>query len=106
MSTPSDSLRLVLTVLSALWLIVFIYAFVAYARAPYEGAGFPDGLNKPAVFLGWQGTAALLALAVFGVGRRWPAGSAVRRLSWVPLIAALGIAAMISGVLAWFGQLF
>ncbi len=106
MSTPGDRFRLLLTVIAAFWVIVFVYSFFAYSHAPHEGPGFPDGLNKPAVFLGWQGIAALLALAVFGVGRRWPPGSAVRRLSWVPLLGALAIAAMVSGVLAWFGQLF
>ncbi|MBT8418548.1 MAG: hypothetical protein KJO42_14005 [Silicimonas sp.] len=84
----SDARRLLLAVLYAAWVMVFVYAFFAYARAPYEGAGFPDGLNKPAVYLGWQGIAGMLAIAVFGVGWGWPKGSAVRGLAVVPLVIA------------------
>ncbi|RZV98575.1 MAG: hypothetical protein EX266_17105, partial [Rhodobacteraceae bacterium] len=98
---PSDTARLVLTALWAAWLMAFLYAFVAYARAPYEGAGFPDGLNKPAVFLGWQGIAALFALAVFGTSRAWPKGSAVRRAGATPLVIGILLGLAILGVLAW-----
>ncbi len=101
MNQPSDKLRLLLTTLFAIWAVVFLYAFVAYARASYEGAGFPDGLNKPAVYLGWQGIAGMLALAIFGVGRRWPKGTGVRGLSSGPLVlAALQVVAIL-GILWW-----
>ena len=103
---PRDTTRLVLTVLWAAWLMTFVYSFVAYARAPYEGAGFPDGLNKPAVFLGWQGLACLFALAVFGVSRAWPKGAALRRSGSAPLIIETLIALAICAVLAWHGLLF
>ena len=98
MSTPADGVRLVLTVLFAAWVLAFFYAFVAYTTAPYEGAGFPDGLNKPAVFLGWQGVAGVLAVAVFGVSRRWPRGRAVRKLGTVPLGIALVLALAVVGI--------
>ena len=98
--------RFLLTLLSALWCLAFAYAFVAYAQASHEGAGFPDGLNKPAVFLGWQGIAALLAFAVFGVSRAWPKGSGVRRAGAVPLCLALFLALVVFAVLAWHGLLF
>ena len=101
MSQPSDKQRLLLTGLFALWAVVFLYAFVAYARAPYEGAGYPDGLNKPAVYLGWQGIAGMLALAIFGVGRRWPKGNGVRGLSAVPIILAILQGIAILGILWW-----
>lgn len=98
---PSDGARLALSVLYAGWVLVFAYAFVAYARAPYEAAGFPDGLNKPRVYLGWQGIAGMLALAVFGVGRIWPRGSGVRGLSAVPLVIAVLHVLAIGGVVLW-----
>lgn len=102
-STPSDGLRFLFIALYAAWVMVFAYSFVAYARAPYEGAGFPDGLNKPAVFLGWQGIAAMLALAVFGVSRGWPKGCAERGLGWVPLGFALVLAALVGAFIVWAG---
>jgi hypothetical protein len=101
MNTPSDNWRLLLTVLYAAWVIVFAYAFVAYANAPYEGAGFPDGLNKPAVFLGWQGIAGALAFAVFGVSRVWPRGASARTLGNIPLIIAALLAASVVGFIFW-----
>lgn len=97
----SDTRRFVLTALYAAWVIVFGYAFVAYSQAPYEGAGFPDGLNKPAVYLGWQGVAGMIAVAVFGLGLAWPRGSGVRRIASVPLILALLHLALIGAVMVW-----
>jgi hypothetical protein len=86
MSEPSDRKTLLFTVLYAAWVIVCAWSFVAYMRAPYEGAGFPDGLNKPAVFLGWQGIAAMLALTIWGVSLGFEKGSGARSLGRVPLI--------------------
>lgn len=95
----SDGRRYGLTALYAVWVLAFAYAFVAYARARYEGGGFPDGLNKAVVYLGWQGVAGTIAVAVFGLGLGWPKGSGVRRLSVVPLVvAALHVVAVVA---AW-----
>ena len=91
----SDGRRLLLTALLAAWAICFCYAFVAYVRAPYEGPGFPDGLNKPAVFFGWQGIAAMLSLAVWGVSLGWPRGSGARRVARVPLVCSLAVLAVL-----------
>lgn len=101
MNGPSDNWRLIFTVLYAAWVIVFAYAFVAYNNAPYEGAGFPDGLYKPAVFLGWQGIAGALAFAVFGVSRVWPRGASARTLGNIPLIIAALLAAAVVGFVIW-----
>ena len=77
--------RFLLTVLSALWLIAFVYSFFA-ARATAETAmGLSAAVEVMGSFLGWQGVAAMFALACFGVSRRWPKGSATRRLGMVPL---------------------
>lgn len=101
----SDGRRFLLMAVYAAWVMVFVYAFVAYDRAPYEGAGFPDGLNKPAVYLGWQGVAGMLAIAVFGIGLGWPKRTAVRGLTAVPLIVALLHLLAIGGVAFWAGGL-
>lgn len=97
----SDGRRFLLMAVYAAWVIVFVYAFVAYAQAPYEGAGFPDGMNKPAVYLGWQGLAGMLALAVYGIGLGWPKGSAVRSLAALPLIVAMLHLLAIGAVILW-----
>ena len=99
----TDGRRFLLMVVYATWVMVFAYAFIAYARAPYEGPGFPDGLNKPAVYLGWQGIAGMLALAVYGIGLRWPKGSAVRGLSVLPLVIAVVHLLAIGAVFFWAG---
>ncbi len=93
MTEPSDSARLALTVLFAAWVVVFAYAFVAYATTSHQGAG----TSKLGAFLGWQGVAGMLAVAVFGVSRKWSRGSPVRRIGYVPLGLALGITAAIAG---------
>ena len=91
MSEPSDGKTLLFTILFSAWVIVFAWSFVAYSRAPHEAAGFPDGLNKLAVFFGWQGIAAMLALAVWGVSRSWQKGTGARSLGRVPLLFSFAI---------------
>lgn len=89
LESVSDGRLFLLMAVYAAWVIVFVYSFVAFARAPIEGAGFPDGLSRAAVYFGWQGLAGTLAIAVFGIGTGWPKGSAVRRLAALPLVPAL-----------------
>lgn len=97
---PSDSRRFGLTLLVAIWAMAFVYAFVAAAMAePPDGGSL--ALGRARAYLGWQGLAGLLAIAVLGVGRRWPKGSSVRRLSLVPLAIAIFHAVAIGGVLLW-----
>lgn len=100
---PSDGQRFLLIALSSLWLTTFVYAFVAFTQTPFEGAGFIDRLNKPAAYLGWQGIAGIFAVAIFAVGLSWQKGSAVRRMSRLPILLAVlqGIAGL--GVLYWTG---
>ncbi|MEM6385911.1 MAG: hypothetical protein AAF718_06710 [Pseudomonadota bacterium] len=101
MSSPSDGQRLLLTVLLALWLMAYLYSFVSFALTEPNGSGFTRGANRLEAFFGWQGIAGLFAIAVFGISRKWPAGSVVRKSGMVPLaLAGLLLAAMI-GVLTW-----
>ncbi|NNE87292.1 MAG: hypothetical protein HKN27_04390 [Silicimonas sp.] len=102
---PGDGRRFLLIALGAVWLMAFVYAFVAYAHAPREAAGFPDGLNKPAVYLGWQGIAGIAALAIYGVGLAWEKGSAARRLSKLPILLAFLQGMAILAILFWAGAL-
>ena len=99
-STPSDSRRLLLTGLLALWIIAFVYAFVAFATTAPTGEGFVRGANRVMTYLGWQGIAGVLSIATFAIGRDWPKGSGVRTMSFIPLaIALLHILAIVAIVL-------
>lgn len=101
MSEPDDTRRLLLTALFAIWVLAYGYSFVAFATTEPDGDGFTRGTNRIAQFLGWQGMAGLLAIAVFGVSRAWPQGSGVRRLATAPLLLALLLVAVIAGVIVW-----
>ncbi|CAN0604036.1 unnamed protein product, partial [Ectocarpus sp. 12 AP-2014] len=54
-----------------------------------------------AVFIGWQGIAGLIAVALFGVGSGWQKGSSTRRLSRLPLWIALTQMAVFGAILVW-----
>ena len=102
MELVSDGRRLLLLILCALWVLVFAYAFVGLLRAPLTG-GLPDGGNRPMVYLGWQGIAGMLAVAIFGVGRGWPRGSSVRGMTTVPLVIAILLLVALGGLNLWSG---
>ena len=93
--------RLLLTVLFAFWAMAFVYSFVAFALTEPDDIGFTMGMNRIRAFLGWQGIAGLLALCIFGVSRSWPPGASVRRLGLVPLVPALGLGAVLLGLIGW-----
>lgn len=102
-SGPADTTRLWLMVFLAAWAVAFVYAFAAFFGTAPTGDGFTRGLNRVVAYLGWQGVAGMLALAAFGVGRRWPRGAPVRRLSAVPLAIALVHVVAIAGIVLWAG---
>ena len=89
--------------LLAAWLFAFGYAFFAFATSLPEGDGFVRGMNRITAYLGWQGIAGMTAIALFAVGRGWPKGSAVRRMSVVPLGAAALHVVAIVGIILWAG---
>ena len=93
--------RLALTVLGALWLMAFVYAFVAARETAQTAWGLSAGAEVLGTFLGWQGLALLFAIACFGVSRGWPKGSGVRRLGAVPLGLAFLMVLGFLGVIAW-----
>lgn len=97
----TDGRRLWVVILFALWFLAFGYAFVAFWITPPEGDGFTRGSNRVLSFLGWQGIAGMIAVALWGVGRGWPKGAPARRMTAVPLALALLLVAGIIGVIAW-----
>ena len=97
----SDGRRLWVICLFAAWFLTFGYSFVAFWTTPAEGEGFVRGMNRPLVYLGWQGIAGMIAVALWGVGRGWPKGASTRQLTAVPLVLGLLQVAGIIGIIAW-----
>ncbi len=96
MTGPGDGARLWLTVLFAAWIMAFAFAF-------YAAAVSSPGSVRAVAFLGWQGVAGIIAVAVFGISRQWPKGATVRTLGAVPLILAALIVLGILGMAFWTG---
>lgn len=97
----TDGRRLLLTLLSAVWALAFVYAFAAFWTTVPTGEGFVRGTNRVVSYLGWQGIAGMLAVAIWGIGRGWPPGASTRRLSAVPIALALLHVAAIGFVIVW-----
>ena len=97
----NDRKRPVVTLLLALWAMAFGYAFYHFATAVPTGDSFLRGMNRVLGYLGWQGVAGMIALAVFALGRDWPKGSPVRKITFVPLFLAILHVWAIIGVIAW-----
>ena len=93
--------RFLLTVFAALWVLAYVYSFVAFATTAAEDIGSTGGMNRITAFLGWQGIAGILAVCLFGVSRSWPKGSSVRRNASVPLVLAVFLILGILGVTFW-----
>jgi hypothetical protein len=87
-----DARRLVLMGLLALWAVLWGLSVHALTLEP--GARMTG-------FLGFQLAAALPAFAAWVIARAWPKGSGVRAVARVPLQLALGLAAVIGGLVLW-----
>ena len=100
MAEPQRPLWL-LAILLAAWALAFAWSGSAGLTTQPNGDGFARGLNRVGVFLGWQGVAGLIALAAFAVGRGWPKGSGIRRVSAVPFWFAIVLVAALLALVAW-----
>ena len=97
----SDSRRFILSVLIAAWVLAFVYSFVVFWITPAGGDGHARGWNRVSAYLGWQGIAGMLSVAVWALGRSWPKGGSMRRLTIFPLVLAILHLAAICGVIVW-----
>lgn len=88
-----DGRRLALMGLLALWAV--LWGLSVHAIATLEPGARMTG------FLGFQMAAALPAFAPWVMSRAWPKGSGVRVVARVPLQLALGLAAVIGGLMLW-----
>ena len=91
-----DARRLALLGLLTLWAVLWGLSVHALAKTAPGGDG-----GRMTAFLGWQLAASLPAFAAWILGRGWPKGSGVRYVSGVPLQLALGLAAVIGGLILW-----
>jgi hypothetical protein len=88
--------RLLLMAVLALWGVLWGASVHALATLPAEGE-----LTRMTAFLGLQLAAALPAFAAWAIGRAWPKGSSVRAVTSVPLQLALGLGAVVGGLMLW-----
>jgi len=93
----SETRKLLLMALLALWVAAFGYSIIFAATTPTSGDGFTRGMNRITGFLGWQGVAGTLAFACWGVGWSFERGLGIRRISTVPLGMALLVILAIIG---------
>ncbi len=97
---PGDGVRLLLTVLLAGWAMAYAYSLLEVASAESWASYLTlDFQNESSLhFLGWQGIAGVIALAVYGVSRLWPRGAAARQLGNLPLLLAVLMMAALAAV--------
>ena len=76
-------------VLGTAWVLAWAGSFSVFAWLEPTGDGFMRGMNRVMAFFGWQGIAAMLSFAVWGLGRNWPPRHSIRRLSLIPVGLAL-----------------
>jgi len=89
-----------LMVFLAIWVGAFGYSFTFLMIEP-TGSGFTRGMNRTAGFFGWQGIAAMLAFALWAIGRSFPKRSGVRRISAVPLGMTLALILILLGYIGY-----
>ena len=90
-----DGRAFLLMVLLAVWLATYAFSVSLLLVDGGAGAGPAVGGGRIFAFLGWQGIAGLIAFASFAVGRGFPKGSGVRRISGVPLGMALAVVGLV-----------
>ncbi len=93
--------KAVFYVLLAVWLLLFLGAFVSYAVTAPDDMGFTRGLNRVTAFLGWQLAAGLAGLVLWTQAGVFARGSAGRWLGRAPAILAGLLFGAIVCLIAW-----
>jgi len=88
---------LALMVMLALWLATFGYSVSILLSGDPAADVFTGGLSRASKFLGWQGVAGVVAVAVWGVGRGFPRVSGIRRITGIPIGIALTLGMVLAG---------
>ncbi len=98
--TRDDSRVFMLMALFAMWAAAWGYSLVPLIAEPAE-ARSAGGLDRLTGFLGWQGIAGMIALALWGMARGLPRRSGIRRISVLPLGMAFALVLALIGVAIW-----
>lgn len=88
-----------LIALLAIWLLAFGYSIVFFIAVEPQGQNAGYGLTRWQGFLGWQGIAGTVSIAIWGVGRSFRHNPGIRHVSAVPLGMALALILLICVVL-------
>ncbi|MBT8408003.1 MAG: hypothetical protein KJN93_00070 [Alphaproteobacteria bacterium] len=83
---PDDKTRHWLTAICAAWVLAFMASFLAQGRSARNDFGPLS--ERLELWMGWQGIAGILAFAIWGLGRQWPKGSSMRKITAAPLVLA------------------
>lgn len=92
-----------LTLLYSLWLLSFAYSFVRFFTIEPVVVESGSSMERMMAFLGWQGIALVLAVAVWAMGRGWSRRSGVRRLTLLPIGLAFLLSGALFGAVLWVG---
>jgi hypothetical protein len=103
MSERRESPLFLLTLLYSLWLLSFVYSFVRFFTIEPVVIDSEASMERIMAFLGWQGIALVLAVAVWAMGRRWSRRSSVRRLTLLPIGLAFLLSGALFGAVLWVG---
>ena len=95
-----DARRFALMALLALWVAAWGYSLVPLFAGVDSGEALLASARVTA-FLGWQGIAGMIALALWGIGRGFPKRSGTRRISALPLGMALALLLVLLGSMIW-----
>ena len=99
--TQGDGRRMAVVALVAMWALAFGLSFFLFMTTEPTGDGFTRGINRVGLFFGWQGVAAILALAAFGVSRSLAGSDGLRRAASIPLVITGLVIAGIGAAIAY-----
>jgi hypothetical protein len=98
-----ETRTLVLMLLLAGWLLAYGTSIYALLSTPDIAAATLPALKRTVGFLGWQAVAGTIAFGCWGVGRAFPRGSGIGRVSAVPLAMAVALLVVISAMAVFGG---
>lgn len=88
-------------ILLMVWAAAFAWSFISFSTAAPTGDGFTRGLNRVTGFLGWQGLATILAVAVWITGRGANLTGLQKWISRTPALMALALVLAVLSLVLW-----
>jgi hypothetical protein len=93
-----ETRALLMMIMLAFWAGAFGYSILYFFNGGVQNDGPMAGLSQGVGFLGWQGVAAMFAMASFGIGRSFPKDSGIRKVSSLPLGFAVVLFLVVSAM--------